>query len=68
MGAQSGKVRAEITASVLPFLALWLVSVLALLGRGMTRFASLVVSVVITMPAVIVYGVLFGIIAQATGR
>jgi hypothetical protein len=57
-----------ITASVLPFLALWLVSVLALLGRGMTRFVSLVVSAVITIPAVIVYGVLFGIIAQATGR
>jgi hypothetical protein len=57
-----------ITASVLPFLALWLVSVLALLGRGMTRFASMVVSVVITIPVVIVYGGLFGIIAQATGR
>jgi hypothetical protein len=39
-----------------------------LLDRGVTRFAALVVSVVITMPAGVVYGVLFGIIAQATGR
>jgi Gpi18-like mannosyltransferase len=57
-----------IEASVLPFLALWLVSFWALLCRGMTRFASMVTSVVIAIPAVIVYSVLFGIIAQVTGR
>jgi hypothetical protein len=68
MVAKRGKARAVTNASVLPFLALWLVSFLALLGRGMTRFASMVVSVVITIPVVIVSGGLFGIIAQATGR
>src|SRR4051812_21065863 len=50
-GATRRKARAVIDASVLPLLALWLVSFLALLGRGRSRVASLVTGVVIAIPA-----------------
>jgi hypothetical protein len=57
-----------IGGSVLPFLALWLVSFCALHDRGMNRAISVLTSFVIAVPALGAYAVLLGIIAQATTR
>jgi len=57
-----------IEASVLPFIALWLARCFALHGRGMTRAATVLTSLVIAIPALVAYEVLLGVIAQATSR
>jgi hypothetical protein len=55
-------------ASVLPFLALWLASFLALRDRGLTRAPLVLASCVISLPALVVYAVLLRLIAQVTSR
>ena len=54
--------------SVLPFLALWFASFLALRERGMNRVVSVLASFAIALPATVMYGVLLGVITQATSR
>jgi hypothetical protein len=57
-----------IGASVLPFLVLWLASFFALHARGLNRAPSVLASFVIALPALGVYAVLLGFLAQATSR
>jgi hypothetical protein len=54
--------------SVLPFLALWLVRFFALHDRGMARAPLVLASVVIALPAFVVYEVLLRFLALATSR
>jgi hypothetical protein len=64
----SATVARSIAMSVLPFVALWLGAFFALHDRGTTRAVSALGGFLIALPALVVYGVLLGVITQATSR